>query len=818
MMGVMIQAAFLVMIVLVVRKVFGTKLHIYVRYGLWLIVALRLLVPVNLIDSPFSMLRVTGIVAERLTQDGLEKTEQEEAGQSLIDSSSLAVNWQTDEGQPFTGENVMAVNGDTSTNDDERQETDGVTSEIGRAADSIGSLAASGSSNLDSTVSPTGEDFQTDHRILIQRMIVRAIRAIWLIGVLLVGGFLGVTHYRFRRNLFRKREVWKAGPSHTILQMTENCRLPVYRVEKLESPCLVGLFSPAIYIGADIPTDAAEFQYIIVHEETHYLHGDHIWALLRAVLVSVYWFHPFVWIAAAASARDGELACDHGTVKRLGQEERFAYGEMILNLSGCGGRRGIYSYGTMLWSGRSELRERVLQLTETGGSRRFVGIVAAFLMLVAAGCAFTGAASGDERNGAASYMESEDTFAGEIVKEGDTTPPESEEGNLPGGGSEDVGDGGGESLGDVPEQSRQVTAQSAKITEDTPFGADGPCLDYAGNMMPDGDSIIIFHDYFGLIVYDLRNREVVRSLDLAAIGCDKTQGDDACQVAVSEDGGTVWLHPRSKRYMYRYEVGDDLLWQEPLVKTFEIDLEGKTLYDHYIVSEDVTQKYKGWRSNYLYEEYADEQGIHNAYIYLYVSEERELCLGSLNCTWDDMEFMLFWQNPPGIGDDPTAEVKGFSDTYGETEKFPYNYEGVVEQLRIIYDVPCDYSWIANTYVTRIHPVTGEEQSHAGIDYAAEEGTDIVAAADGVVYETGYSDTYGNYVVLLHSNGEMTYYCQCLKVIVGKDEQVKRGQKIAAVGSTGRSTGSHLHFALSENGEFVNPEEYMRDGSGSDAAD
>lgn len=785
MMGVMIQAAFLVMIVLVVRKVFGTKLHVYVRYGLWLIVALRLLVPVNLMNSPFSMLRVTGIVAERLTQDGLKETEQEEAGQALIGDSSSVANWQTDEGQSFTGENVKAVNSDTSSGD--------MTSENGYLADSIGSLAVSGSSNHDSTVSLTGEDLQTDHRILIQRMIARVVCAVWLAGVLLVGGFLGVTHYRFRRRLFRKSEVWKAGSSHNVLQMTADCRLPVYRVEKLESPCLVGLFSPAIYVGADILTDADEFQYIIVHEETHYLHGDHIWALLRAVLVSVYWFHPFVWIAAAASARDGELACDHGTVKRLGEEERFAYGEMILKLSGCDGRRRIYSYGTMLRTGKSELRERVLRLTETGGSRRFVGIAAAFLMFVAAGCAFTGAVSGDEKDGAASYMESEDVSAGEIVEEGNTTAPGSEEGN-------------------------QVTVQSAKITEDTPFGADGPCLDYAGNMTPDGDSIIIFHDYFGMIVYDLRNREVVRSLDLAAIGCDKTQGDDACQVAVSEDGGTVWLHPRSKRYMYRYEVEDDLLWQEPLVKTFEIDLEGETLYDHYIVSEDVTQKYKGWRSNYLYEEYEDEQGIHTTYIYLYVSEGRELCLGSLNCTWDDMEFMLFWQNLPGIGDDPTAEVKGFPDEYGETEEFPYNYDGVVEQLRIIYDVPCDYSRIANTYVTRIHPVTGEEQLHAGIDYAAEEGTDIIAAADGVVYETGYSDTYGNYVVLLHSNGEMTYYCQCLKVIVGKDEQVKRGQKIAAVGSTGRSTGSHLHFALSQNGEFVNPEEYMRGGSESDAAD
>ena len=99
--------------------------------------------------------------------------------------------------------------------------------------------------------------------------------------------------------------------------------------------------------------------------------------------------------------------------------------------------------------------------------------------------------------------------------------------------------------------------------------------------------------------------------------------------------------------------------------------------------------------------------------------------------------------------------------------------------------------------------------HDGIDYAAEEGTDVVAAANGVVCATGYSTIYGNYVVILHINGEMTYYCHCKEIIARKNAQVRRGEKIATVGSTGQSTGPHLHFALSQYGEFVNPEEHMR---------
>ena len=72
-------------------------------------------------------------------------------------------------------------------------------------------------------------------------------------------------------------------------------------------------------------------------------------------------------------------------------------------------------------------------------------------------------------------------------------------------------------------------------------------------------AFIIFHDYFGLVVYDLTDREVVRSLDLAAIGCNFTQGDNACQVAVSADGREVWLHPMKRQYMFHYNVEKNLL-------------------------------------------------------------------------------------------------------------------------------------------------------------------------------------------------------------------------------------------------------------------
>lgn len=762
-MDVMIQAAFLVLVILVVRKMFGAKLHAYVRYGLWLVVALRLFIPVNLIDSPFSILHIADVVSKE-TPAVLENGAVE--GGIMADGSSVP---------SITGKLLSHDSGAAG----------------GQLADANGSVGASDGDPADYRVieSPLEEELQSDHRVFLEEIIGRAVRVIWLTGVCLVGGVMGTAHYRFRRRLYRGRVLLEVGLPDlppALWHDVKKHRIPVYRVDKLESPCLAGVFFPTIYIGADIPVDSAEFQYIIMHETMHYLHKDHIWALARAVLVSLYWFHPFVWIAASASARDGEIACDYGTVRRLGQEERFAYGEMLLRLSrGDGGKRS-YSYGTMLRSGKPELRERILWLAEREGGKLSAGVAAGILMLIVAGCTFTGRTAGGEESAAGP----QDPY---------TAPKEAE---VDADGSLEESE-----VDETPAETLQIAVKPAEVSGETAFGADGPCLDYAGSMEQTGESIIIFHDYFGLVVYSLTGGQVVRSLDLAAIGCDKTQGDDTCQVEVSKDGQTVWLHPMSKRYMYRYEVAQDELYQEPLVKTFVIDLEGEALFDRYLVSEDITQKYVGWRSNYLYEEYEDETGVWNAYIYLYVPEGETQVLRNLCCTWDDMVFMTAW-----------GDMGDWGESEGDAEGFPYRYEGGVHDIEIIYDKPCEYLRIADVFESRIHPVTGEKQLHAGIDYAAQEGTDIKAAADGTVYETGYSETYGNYVVLLHENGDLTYYCQCLKVIVVKDQQVERGEKIAAVGSTGRSTGPHLHFALSQNGEFVDPEEHMRGVGEVDSAD
>ncbi len=98
--------------------------------------------------------------------------------------------------------------------------------------------------------------------------------------------------------------------------------------------------------------------------------------------------------------------------------------------------------------------------------------------------------------------------------------------------------------------------------------------------------------------------------------------------------------------------------------------------------------------------------------------------------------------------------------------------------------------------------------HTGLDLATSSGTPIAAAASGTVTFSGWKGSYGNLLVISHGNGVQTYYAHCSKLYVSAGTQVSQGQTIAAVGSTGNSTGPHLHFEVRVNGVAYNPERYL----------
>ena len=101
-----------------------------------------------------------------------------------------------------------------------------------------------------------------------------------------------------------------------------------------------------------------------------------------------------------------------------------------------------------------------------------------------------------------------------------------------------------------------------------------------------------------------------------------------------------------------------------------------------------------------------------------------------------------------------------------------------------------------------------DHTHAGLDIAAPYGTTIVAAADGEITYSGWMSGYGNLIIIDHGNGIQTYYGHCSKLYAKVGDEVKAGNTIAAVGSTGNSTGNHLHFEIRKNGTTLNPQKYL----------
>ncbi|MDD4524637.1 MAG: peptidoglycan DD-metalloendopeptidase family protein [Lachnospiraceae bacterium] len=127
----------------------------------------------------------------------------------------------------------------------------------------------------------------------------------------------------------------------------------------------------------------------------------------------------------------------------------------------------------------------------------------------------------------------------------------------------------------------------------------------------------------------------------------------------------------------------------------------------------------------------------------------------------------------------------------------------------IFTWPCpNYSYISSEFGYRVHPIYGDTRFHSGLDMAAASGSPILAAYDGTVVAAAYSSSMGNYVMIDHGDGLYTIYMHASALYVSSGQSVTAGEQIAAVGSTGNSTGPHLHFSVRLNGAYVSPWNYL----------
>ncbi|MCH2191490.1 MAG: M23 family metallopeptidase [Gammaproteobacteria bacterium] len=122
--------------------------------------------------------------------------------------------------------------------------------------------------------------------------------------------------------------------------------------------------------------------------------------------------------------------------------------------------------------------------------------------------------------------------------------------------------------------------------------------------------------------------------------------------------------------------------------------------------------------------------------------------------------------------------------------------------------PVKGGWVSSSFGTRMHPITGRKDFHRGVDIPGKLGADVLAVADGVVTQSRNNASYGWLVEIDHGNGYTTLYSHNKKNTVKVGETVVKGQTIAKIGSTGLSTGPHVHFEVSKNNKRINPIRYL----------
>ena len=166
----------------------------------------------------------------------------------------------------------------------------------------------------------------------------------------------------------------------------------------------------------------------------------------------------------------------------------------------------------------------------------------------------------------------------------------------------------------------------------------------------------------------------------------------------------------------------------------------------------------------------------------------------------------------------SAEITNDKKTYDAVwfqepgQKGAYYTMGGDSLRRAFLASPVPYSRRTSGFGMRLHPILHTQRAHTGVDYAAPTGTPVMSVADGVVKESSYQGAYGNMVVIQHNASQSTVYAHLSRMNVRKGQTIKQGDNIGAVGSTGMSTGPHLHFEFRINGRHVDPLTLAQQGS------
>lgn len=294
----------------------------------------------------------------------------------------------------------------------------------------------------------------------------------------------------------------------------------IYICDRISTPFILGVVKPQIYLPSNL--DEIQRKCIVAHEQAHLKRFDHLWKPFAFLLLLFYWFCPCCWLAYVFFCRDMELACDEKVIKHMNLEEKKNYSKVLLSFSI---REKVISVCPLAF-GELGVKQRIKEVLNYKKPKfKFIFLSIAAIMIISI-CFLTNPK--------------------EHIQDSTPVLESTEEDTYP----------------------KRIEISTPIIDLDAPTGADGSSIYYA-----DKDKFI-FGGYYGLFVYDMTSNQIVRSIDLEAIGCNFTQGDFASEILVTKDGATVLIRPLVSNQMYVYSVNENVMWMEA------DDLNGYTFFEN----------------------------------------------------------------------------------------------------------------------------------------------------------------------------------------------------------------------------------------------
>lgn len=784
---VLITSSVLILAILLIRRFTKGKINPLFQYSLWLLVVLRLINPFFFGNSSVSIMNLFP------QTNTLEYMLKGQAG----------VNQSIDQNQPEMAQG----------------QAEQLTSQTVIAQLSKSQLQSSSEMMQTQTELPSN---QTKASAANLEIIKEYLPIAWLAGVFLVGGYMFFYQIKWKRYLLKNRKQLKGVNRYRNT-------LWVYTVEGLPSPCLSGR---SIYLTEEMAEDERQLAHILAHEYCHYRHLDSLWVIVRCILVAVYWFHPLVWAAAYASKQDSEFACDEAAIRLLGEKERFAYGRTLIKLitdsSYDKSRMGIAS---TMSGGEKGIRERISMVAKKPKYLfTLVGIVV-LLVIVLITVTFSGAEQAADVVAQEEEALAEDAQLQEEMKQLDARLQEEMkqlqdemekikakqadmETKRRGEEAEALADYYAqlqEKMKMLQDKSEQLKSEQAILEEMEKQEDDSAFMeklisfedDFTNAINKSGQVETYYIDDEGL--YLLESRKGPDDMTVSIYGLHtKEYGYRGIKLVVNDEVNNFdlpWIdtamcnrEENLRLYGLHESIGDGMLrtfgFKMCRVNTSDSEVWGLYIGDRFEtgiveLSEFTQDDYMAQMKERLSFKIAESENK----IYVYdsgmmigaieipqsvnnVGRIEEVVLDGSAIDWELGYFEEEIRLITAIGLKLTGEEKSWyyglnlisfpvdcgefgnrTFTLGQASIETDHVNNMIQNISAAYANPCPaYTRISDSFGNRIHPTTGEVKMHEGVDFAAEEGADIVAAAEGEVYETGF----------------------------------------------------HLHFAVSVNGEFVEP--------------